>query len=294
MRRHLSLAALALILAGPGSLAAQVPTPGVPPTAAPAPPPQLLPSDLFLEELLERHFTAIGGREIWEKTTTLKFEGSMRVGPGIEAPIRMVAKRPDKVRIEYTVGDRTVIQGFDGVDAWQTNPVTGAVESLSAEYADDLAEQADFDGPLLGWETEGHEVQLLGMERTPVRESYKIAVRFENGRERTIWIDKPDFRIRQVDSVATIQGEEVTTETTFYNYRDVGGLILPHTLEIRRADAPIGDRITFTVVKVGDRVPDDRFSPPTAQPAAEESAVVEETGTVEEPAAVDEAEPETP
>jgi photosynthetic reaction center cytochrome c subunit len=112
---------------------------GIPPvlgagTALPRPaaPPVAAASELTVDQIIEKHVTAIGGAEAMQKITTRVMKGAIAVG-GIETPIDVITKAPNK-RISIThvaTGDSST--AFDGKAGWMGNAGRPTREMTVAE-----------------------------------------------------------------------------------------------------------------------------------------------------------------
>ncbi len=113
-----------------------------------------------LDEVLASHYEALGGTGAWEAVESVRFEGTMSMGPGMEAPFKMTMKRPDRIRLEFTFQGMTGIQASDGEIAWMVMPFMGKKdpEEMPTDMAKQLKEQADIEGPLFDWDGKGHQV----------------------------------------------------------------------------------------------------------------------------------------
>jgi hypothetical protein len=128
----------------------------------------------------------------------------------------------------------------------------------------------DFDGPLLDWKDKGHQVELIGLEEIEGTEVYRLKVTMNNGDVHNHYVDsKAFFTIRQ-DGKSMMQSIEVEFETTVSDYREVAGLMLPHSFESRVKGAPAGQVITVSEITVNPEVSDDLFVMPEKEESAEE------------------------
>ncbi len=229
---------------------------------------------MTLDELLEAHYEAVGGKENWDRVEAVRFAGVMSMGPGMEAPFTMTMKRPDQIRLEFTFQGMTGIQASDGETAWMVMPFMGKTdpEEMPAEQAEQLKEQADIEGPLFDWEVEG-------------TEAYKVKVTLANGETRYHFLDSEYFVTIRQESQTTIQGQEIEIETTIGDYKELcletsslvddetpcegAVLLLPFSIEGKPKGAPSGQVITIETVTINpDGIADDYFSMPAA-PVAE-------------------------
>lgn len=232
-------------------------------------------ADMTLDELLAAHFEALGGEDNLKAVETAKFTGNMAMGPGMEVPFSMIFARPLKMRLEFTMQGMTAIQAYDGEIAWSVMPFMGQTEPeiMADDQAKNIKEQADFDGPLMDWKEKGNQVELIGLEETDGTEAYKLKVTMANGDVRHHFLDSEYFITIKQDGKTTVQGNEVEFETILSDYKEVGGLMFPHSIESKPKGAPAGQVITIELVEVDIEVGDDAFVMP--EKAEEEAA----TGT---------------
>jgi outer membrane lipoprotein-sorting protein len=225
--------------------------------------------DLTLDQVLEKHYEALGGLDAIKGMQTAKFTGRMGMGPGAEAPFTMYFKRPMKARMEFTMQGMTGIQAFDGETAWMIMPFMGKSdpEVMAEDQAKNMKEQADIDGPLVDWQEKGHKVELLGLEDVEGTEAYKIRIELANGDVRTHYLDSEYFVTIKQEGKTTMQGNEVEFETILSDYKEVGGLMFPHSIESRPKGAPEGQVMTIDEVEIGVDLSDDLFAMPA--PATE-------------------------
>ncbi len=229
-------------------------------------------AELTRDEVLAKHYEAIGGLDNWKKVGSIKFDAKMTMGPGVEAPATMTLKRPNKIRMEFTFQGMTGVQAFDGTNAWMVMPFMGKTdpEAMTDEQSKNIKEQADLDGPLVDWEADGNKVELVGKEEVEGTETYKLQVTLKNGDVRYHFLDSEVFlQIRQ-SGKTTIQGQEVEIETTVGDYKEVGGLVIPHSFETSAKGQPQGQTITVTAVEIDPEVADELFVMPEKKaPVAE-------------------------
>ncbi|UCF35745.1 MAG: outer membrane lipoprotein-sorting protein [Acidobacteriota bacterium] len=220
--------------------------------------------DMTLDEVLAKHFEAVGGLENVKAIQSAKLTGKMSMGPGLEAPVVMLFKRPMKLRMEFTVQGMTGIQAYDGQTAWMVMPFMGKTEPevMAEDQAKSVMEQADFDGPLVDWKEKGHQVELVGKEEVDGTETYKIKTTLKNGDVRYQYMDTEYFLMIKQSGTANIQGNEVEMESTMSDYKEVGGLMLPHVLESRRVGGPGGQSLVFDSIELNVDIDDGLFSLP--------------------------------
>jgi outer membrane lipoprotein-sorting protein len=191
-------------------------------------------ADLTVDEILAKNAEARGGMEKLRALQGVRFSGKMSVGP-MELPFTLTQKRPEMMRLEFTVQGMTGIQAYDGSTGWSVMPFMGKKdpEAMGGDELKMAKEQADFDGQLVDYAKKGHKVELLGkgdVEGTP---AHKLKLTAKDGAESTIYIDAETFLEVKREAKRTIQGQEAESTTILGNYQDVDGHLFPFSIEVR-------------------------------------------------------------
>lgn len=224
-----------------------------------------------LDEILDQNIEARGGYEAWKSIDSAHMTGRMLMGGGIEAPFRLWFKRPDKVRMEFDVQGMTGVQAFDGETGWYVMPFMGKTEpeAMADDQLKDIKEMADFDGILVDWEEKGHSVELVGTEDVEGTPTYRLDVTKANGDENTIFLDQEYFLEIKTTAKTERQGNEVIVHTTIGDYKEVGDVIMPHSMEMQFEGLPMTQQLTIENVELNADVDDARFDMPEAATSGE-------------------------
>ena len=125
-----------------------------------------------------------------------------------------------------------------------------------------MREQADFTGPLIDWQAKGHQVELIGKEKTDGAETYHLEVTLASGSVRHFFLDAEDYLPVRMEATTDFQGTEMEIETIFSDFRQVGELVMAHSIESRPTDAPEGQRLTIETIELDIELSDDLFTRP--------------------------------
>jgi outer membrane lipoprotein-sorting protein len=233
-------------------------------------------ADLTVDEILAKNFAAKGGVEKLKALQSVRFSGKMSLGGGMEAGFSMTKKRPEMMRLDFTVQGMTGSQAYDGTSGWALMPFMGKKEAepMSGDMLKDAKEQADFDGPTWDYKAKGNTVELLGKADVEGTPAYKLKVATKDGLDTILYIDAETFLEVKAEATRKVQGQEVESETTFGNYQDFNGLLFPTSIESKAKGAPAGQTFTIEKVEVNPTVSDDTFKMPAkkaeAAPAAKQ------------------------
>jgi hypothetical protein len=220
------------------------------------------------DELIEKNLQARGGREKLKSVQSLRMSGKMMMGE-MEAPFILEQKRPNSVRMEFTVQGMTGVQAYDGATGWAVMPFMGKKdpEKMSAEDLKDIEDQADMDGPLVDYKDKGHQVEYLGkkdIEGTPV---HALKVSKKNGDVVTLYLDADAFLEIKAEGKSQRRGQEMEMEIAFGDYKEVGGILFAHSLDIKPKGAPAGQHLVIDKIELNPELASERFVMPAAAPA---------------------------
>lgn len=223
------------------------------------------------DELIEKNLAARGGKDKIKAINTVRMTGKMVMGQGQEAPIVLEMARPNKVRVEFTIQGMTGVQAYDGKSGWTLMPFMGKTdpEPMPAEELKLLEEQADFDGPLVDYKEKGHQVEYAGKEDLEGSPVHKLKVTRKSGDVAYFYIDAEQFLEVKQTSKTKLRGQELEGQTTLGDYKEVGGVLFPHSIEQQPVGAPGKVVMTLEKIEINPEVPATRFEMPAATPKTE-------------------------
>ena len=135
---------------------------------------------------------------------------------------------------------------------------------MSADQTVLMAEQADFEGPLIDWISKGHALDLVGIEELGTGTAYWIRATLNSGSVRDYYLDtKTLLTVRQVGR-SNVQGSEFEIETLLGEYREVDGLMMPHLIVSRTSGDAAGQRFEVEEIKFDVEISDEMFRMPSA------------------------------
>ena len=216
------------------------------------------------DDVIARSFAAQGGVEKLKAVQSVRMTGKMLVGPGMEAPIVLEFKRPKSMRLDISIQGMTIAQAYDGNAGWMLNPMTGrtTAEPLPSEMAKMVEEQADMDGPLMDYQAKGHTVELLGKETAEGTECYKIKLTQKDGSVTVFYIDTESYLGVKQESKRTVRGTEVETETIVGDWKEVAGILYPHSIDAGQKGSPMRQKMTVDRIEVNVPIENARFAMP--------------------------------
>jgi len=187
-------------------------------------------AEVSVEDLLQKHAAACGG-DRWKAVHSLELTGTATFF-SIPAPFRMIRMRPDSYRFERTILANDVVSAFDGRIAWWNNPNMGMDWPVPVPLPDAaiLRREADFDGPLLDHGNDGQRIELVGRGDLDGDEGWELRVTWRDGAEERWFLDPVTYLAIGRVSPDADYGEPHDKTTYFSDYREVDGLVLPHSI----------------------------------------------------------------
>jgi hypothetical protein len=226
-----------------------------------------------VDEIIAKNVAARGGMQKIKAVESVRMTGRMSLMQGLEVPVVLEMKRPNRMRMDIVVQGMTGSQAFDGKGGWQLMPFGGRkdAEPLGPEETKDAEEQADMDGPLVDYKAKGHTVELVGKEAVEGSDAYKLKVTLKNGDVRYFFLDAEHFLEIRGEGKRHVRGTETETESSIGDYKEVGGLMLPHAFEMGPKGSPQKQKLPVEKIELNVPIDDARFTMPARTEAPKES-----------------------
>ena len=223
-----------------------------------------------VDEIVTRHVAAVGGLDKIRAINTLRERGHITAGVDRQALVMRERKRPDRTRFELTTQGVTAVFVSNGERGFKVSPFDNDVgpTPLAEEAIAEAAEQADIEGPLVDWKQKGHTVELVGTETVRGREAYKLKLTLASGGVRHEYIDAGTLLRTRTQTTRTVRGRPLEIETTYSDYKKIGGVQFPHRIEVVAHGRPQALTVTVEKIEVNPTIADSRFEMPAAEPAA--------------------------
>jgi len=202
------------------------------------------------DELVAKNVAARGGMESLSAIKSLRLQGKLHIANfGADVEASQTYKRPGDYRFEGTLQGMTMVQSYDGKEAWKIFPFQGRKdpERTSADDAKELADQADFEGGWVNAAAKGNKLEYLGTEDVDGTDAHKLKVALANGNVQYVWFDPDAFLVIRTLKQRTVRGVEQREESDYSDYEKVNGIYVAFAV----ASGGVGStqKDTFTVDK---------------------------------------------
>lgn len=224
---------------------------------------QLDDSQYTLEQVLERHRTALGGEALAALETVTK-RGSITAPDYADAPVTTMIRDDAGYlrRIERPAGD--IVLAWDGTTAWQRGARTDrtGVITLDREQSLLYAVLADIEGPLLSAAEEGWKVEHLG---ATAEGEEVVQVTVPELGPRLYFLDPETFLLTQVVDYRDAprpDEPEMMVVTRYARYRAVDGVQMPFFETTKIGDLGFEQSITWDSITTGEELGAELFAVP--------------------------------
>ncbi len=221
-----------------------------------------------VENVISHNLAARGGLKQIEKVHSIQMSGYANMN-GISAPFIIFMERPEKLRIELTMRNDTIVQAYDGHNGWAKIPQgdRSVIQSMTPTEARSLKEQADFDGPLVNYKQKHNKVALQGKAMVDSIDSYKLIVQNPKGDKTTMFVDSRTYHIirevtrKKMSATNPVSSYMAEIETNYGDFRKIQGLILPYSIETL-VDGNKISSLKINSIHLNTSFPDSLFTKP--------------------------------
>ncbi len=216
-----------------------------------------------LDEVLAKNYQAHGGLDKLKSLSGWKMTGKIVIPvQGLEMPMDLWQKAPNKMRVESTFQGQKIVQVFDGAKAWWIMPfLSEEAQEMPAEQGKLFRDQADFENPLVVFREKGHKLELLGKEEMAGTMVWKLKLTKADGKVIYFFLDA-ESGIELKTSLAMKMGEtEVLVEVLYGDYKPVDGHMMPHAIE-NKMNGQSQMQMTIAAVEINPVLDDVFFAMP--------------------------------
>ena len=205
------------------------------------------------EEIVAKYQQAIGGKEAFEKISSLKMEGSVVSGKRNYA-ITVFQKAPDYYYSSFKLPFGTFERGYNGKIGWNKNP--RGVQEIKEPDIQDLKLDADFYAPINFTKDYSNlkfsDVQVINNDTAYVVDGVSSSIR----RYKFYFSTRTGLLLRKIQFDKTLLGE-LQTQTDYKDYKSVNGILFPFEMQV--ANYERDENIKFTNINANVPVDNNIF-----------------------------------
>jgi hypothetical protein len=205
------------------------------------------------EKIVDQYIKAQGGSKALSKIQTLTIEGTFAgAADGKTGTYTFDTKLPNRYYSELVVGDRSLIEAYNGKSAWH-QAATGEIVTLVGTEGTQLEAAGQYyNSRLVNAKKNKLGIAFIGHAQVRGKDALQVEVTTPAGLKREVFFD-PQTHLA-IKEAAAIGG--IDEEVFYGEYRAVNGLQIPYKIELHRGNDAYDINVTRAVVNgtVGERV----------------------------------------
>src|SRR5258707_1639950 len=203
-------------------------------------------------KIVDQYVKATGGGKALAKIQTLTLEGTFTGDDGKAGTYTLDTKLPNRYYSELLVGEKNVIEAYNGKSAWHQN-AAGELGTLVGPEGMQLEAAAQYyNSRLVNPKKSKIALAFVGHAQVRGTDAMQVEITTAAGVKRQVFFDPQTHLI--VKEAATVGGVE--EEILYDDYRTVDGVKLPHKVELHRGNDKYDISLTRAAVNgaIGERV----------------------------------------
>src|SRR6266850_1665927 len=203
-------------------------------------------------KIVGQYVKAAGGSKALGKIRTLTLEGVFTNGDGKAGTYTFDTKLPNRYYSELLVGDKNLIEAYNGKSAWHQNAAGELGTLVGPEGMQMEAAAQYYNSRLVNPKKSKIALAFVGHAQVRGRDAVQLEVTTATGVKRQVFFDPQTHLI--VKEAATVGGVE--EEILYDDYRTIDGVNLPHKIELHRGSDKYDITVTRAAINgtVGERV----------------------------------------
>jgi hypothetical protein len=209
-----------------------------------------------LDEIVKNHSVAMKTDKL-ATVTSIKITGKMSA-MGMEMPMVMLMKNPNKIKLTYSFNGQDMVSVFDGQKGYMMNPMTGSSDpvELTGDQLTQVQKNNVFKNELLGYFKNG-QLTLVGQENVNDKPAFKLKANVGSSPV-YMFLDKGSYMLVKISTTMDQMGTSMNVDSYMTDYVNIDGVVLPKktTAMANGMEAAV---ITFDKIEVNIPMEDSIF-----------------------------------
>jgi hypothetical protein len=219
------------------------------------------------DEIVAKVLAARGGADKIKAVQSERVSGTVSFAPGVDGAFVVELKRTHKMHMEITVDEQKIIRVFDGKSGgWVVNPfaTNKDVQTMDAEDLKSIADEADFDGPLMDYKAKGNQVELVGKEVLDDKPVYRLKLTSASGSVRFYIFDANSYLLVKWEGTRKVENKDVPWESFFSDYREINGMKYAFRIDAGSPGTDVKQALITEKIEINPQIDDAHFGKPAA------------------------------
>jgi hypothetical protein len=209
-----------------------------------------------LEEIVKSYTSAMKYDKL-ATISSIKMTGKVSA-MGMELPMVMFMKNPNKVKMIYSFNGQDMISVFDGEKGYMINPMMGSSDpvELTGDELKQVQNNNAFKNDLMEYFNSG-KLTLEGEENVNGNAAFKLKV-IEGENPVFMFVDKSSYMIVKTSAKVNQMGNMTDVDSIMSDYTEVEGVVTPKKIT-QMANGMEAAVITFDSIEVNIPMDDNVF-----------------------------------
>ena len=209
-----------------------------------------------LEEIVKNYSVAMKSDKL-AGVTSIKISGKMSA-MGMEMPMVMFMKNPDKIKVTYSFNGQDMVSVFDGEKGYMINPMMGSSDpvELTGDQLTQVQKNNAFRNELFNYFKNG-QLTLEGQENVNDKPAFKLKANVGSS-PIYMFLDKGSYMLVKTSVTVDQMGTSMNVDSYMTDYVDIDGVVMPKktTAMANGMEAAV---ITFDKIEVNIPMEDSVF-----------------------------------
>lgn len=210
-----------------------------------------------LDEIVNKHIEAIGGKDNWAKVKSIKMENTLKANG---AEIKITIYQIDKKAMRQNIA----LMGMEGysiltnTEGWTFMPFQGQTkpEAMTADDVKKAQDGLNLQDEFITYKELNKKLELIGKDDVDGTECFKLKMIDKDATETTYYIDPSNYYVIKETQKMTVNGKEMENSTTYGNYKKLPeGVVYPYSIASGWGEAEV------TNLTINPKIDDTLFKP---------------------------------
>jgi hypothetical protein len=214
-----------------------------------------------VQEIADGIVFARGGRAKLQSIQTERISGQVLAGDQ-QGSFVMEVKRPNKIRLEISIGGDTVTKTYDGKTEWKFgSPGQKTPERITESQANQFIGETDIDGPFLDFSAKGTQIELLGKELLGSSLVWKLKVTPKAGTISYYYVESTGYLVLLREQVSEEKdGQQNLSQQFYQDFQRVQDVTFPFVVIAQTSISDEPTRLKCEKIELNIPESDDRFA----------------------------------
>ncbi|MDI9357522.1 MAG: hypothetical protein QM528_01085 [Phycisphaerales bacterium] len=189
----------------------------------------------LIEQIVERHNTAMGGLTNLKNLNSVVMTGSVTVTVDKKTqtiPLSLYRLQDKAFKLEVTFNGKTGYQIMTKTEGWSYMPFQGQTnpQPASADAVEKSQDELNLHDDFFGYPENKVKLEFLGVQTINNQVCYKVKSKSTGDLEKAYYIDTTSYLTVKEFTKQKVDGKDVVTENSYSDFRLSDGVMFPYNI----------------------------------------------------------------